>query len=582
MAIRDEDFSADLAVEGDDGIWSPSAAVSSSVSLDFRSLYRQAHARADRERARADAAEARAEELLRAEQTSRSDAGSWKWRFKACRSRLTAVEAEVKEQRRAAKDVPSLQAEIAGLKTLLSEAGISLSADGVIASLRTEVARLRKALAASEAGKSAPGRRPGKARGVGSASKVTQQQKEKIKSLRAECGGLRRDVTRLNKKLEQETQRAEGLKATGKKLSGEVIELHAELRRRRDQTGLGLLADRRGLLVAPFGEGCRRQGGDLEGPGGQGLGGVESPQGGVVRRRRRFAQGPAEVASPEGRDQVVGQEERPAAQGREDVAGPDRGAEGAGLQASREPGDAVPGGCSARRARSRRSRPLGASAASSAAHPAMAAPSGPTSRSGGKRRPRPGTRSSVPVAASPTRRTARRRPPSSRSRSRLTSAGSSRPPLASGLRVRVLAPGGDRASGATSVRPHALRDQRLGALLVRALRLLPPAQAGRGMDVRPGALDLAGHAGQQRRALHPRVRARGGRDPRSPEPTDGPSRRRDQLAYPIAARDRPVEPRLAMELGQRRCGLLPLRPLALGRGREDLVRRDRRNRVRGL
>ena len=238
MAIRDEDFSADLAVEGDDGIWSPSAAVSSSVSLDFRSLYRQARARADRERARADAAEARAEELLRAEQTSRSDAGSWKWRFKACRSRLTAVEAEVKEQRRAAKDVPSLQAEIAGLKTLLSEAGISLSADGVIASLRTEVARLRKALAASEAGKSAPGRRPGKARGVGSASKVTQQQKEKIKSLRAECGGLRRDVTRLNKKLEQETQRAEGLKATGKKLSGEVIELHAELRRRRDQTDL--------------------------------------------------------------------------------------------------------------------------------------------------------------------------------------------------------------------------------------------------------------------------------------------------------------------------------------------------------
>ena len=91
---------------------------------DLRSLYERERASADRERARADAAEARAEELRWAEVASRSDAGAWKSRLKACRRRLSEAVEETKETRRAARDVPSLQAEVARLETFLSEAGI--------------------------------------------------------------------------------------------------------------------------------------------------------------------------------------------------------------------------------------------------------------------------------------------------------------------------------------------------------------------------------------------------------------------------------------------------------------------------
>ena len=91
---------------------------------DLRSLYERERARADRERARADAAEARAEELRWAKVASHSDAGAWKSRFKACRGGLSEAVEETKEARRAARDVPSLQAEVARLETLLSEAGI--------------------------------------------------------------------------------------------------------------------------------------------------------------------------------------------------------------------------------------------------------------------------------------------------------------------------------------------------------------------------------------------------------------------------------------------------------------------------
>ena len=148
MAIRDEDFSADLAlVEGDDGNWSPPAATPSSTPPNWKSLYQ-------RERKRAKAAEARVEELLK------------------------------------------------------------------------DVRRLRRALGRPEAGTGSSKR---------TAAPANNRQQETIKSLRAECGGLRREVSRLDKKLDQERQRSEDLRATGRKLSGEVIELHAELRHRRDQ-----------------------------------------------------------------------------------------------------------------------------------------------------------------------------------------------------------------------------------------------------------------------------------------------------------------------------------------------------------
>ena len=96
-------------VEGNGVVRSCPVSVPERAPRDWRS-------QCERERARADAAEVRAEELRWAEVASRSDAGSWKSRFKACRRRLSEAVEETKEARRAARDVPSLQAEVARLE----------------------------------------------------------------------------------------------------------------------------------------------------------------------------------------------------------------------------------------------------------------------------------------------------------------------------------------------------------------------------------------------------------------------------------------------------------------------------------
>ena len=158
--MRDEDYGAALTLaEGDDGIWSPPMAASACEQPDWRSLYEQAHTRVEKERARADAAQARAEELRRAEVDSRSRAGSLKWQLDTCRNKLKAASEETKEVRRAAKDALFFQAEVARLETLLSQAGVESSKRSTIMSLRMEVARLRKAVKAS----AGPNREPGRA-----------------------------------------------------------------------------------------------------------------------------------------------------------------------------------------------------------------------------------------------------------------------------------------------------------------------------------------------------------------------------------------------------------------------------------
>ena len=120
MVVLDEDFGTNLTlVEGNGGVRLSPVSVPEHAPRDWRS-------QCERERARADAAEARAEELRwQAEVAARSDGGSWKSRFKACRRRLSEAVEETKEARRTARDVPSLQAEVARLETLLSEAGIA-------------------------------------------------------------------------------------------------------------------------------------------------------------------------------------------------------------------------------------------------------------------------------------------------------------------------------------------------------------------------------------------------------------------------------------------------------------------------
>ena len=115
MVVLDEDFGTGLTlVEGNGGVRLSPVSVPEHAPRDWRS-------QCERERARADAAEARAEELRWAEVAARSDGGSWKSRFKACRRRLSEAVEETKEARRTARDVPSLQAEVARLETLLSE-----------------------------------------------------------------------------------------------------------------------------------------------------------------------------------------------------------------------------------------------------------------------------------------------------------------------------------------------------------------------------------------------------------------------------------------------------------------------------
>ena len=102
--MRDEDFGAALTLtEADDGIWSPPTAAPVLEPRDWPSLYEQTHARAETERARADAAEACAEELRQAEMTARSRAGSLMWQLDKSRDKLNAAVEEPKEVRRAAK-----------------------------------------------------------------------------------------------------------------------------------------------------------------------------------------------------------------------------------------------------------------------------------------------------------------------------------------------------------------------------------------------------------------------------------------------------------------------------------------------
>ena len=93
MAVLDDEFSlgATLAEDGA-GIWSSPKSTATASPQDFQALYEQ-------QRARAEAAEARCEELRWTEVAARSDAGSWKSRFKSCRRRLSEAEEEAKELR---------------------------------------------------------------------------------------------------------------------------------------------------------------------------------------------------------------------------------------------------------------------------------------------------------------------------------------------------------------------------------------------------------------------------------------------------------------------------------------------------
>ena len=218
MAVLDEDFGTDLTlVEGNGGVRSCPVSLPERAPRDLRSLY-------ERERARADVA-------------SRSDAGSWKSRFTACRRRLSEAVEETKEARRAARDVASLQAEVARLETLLCEAGIGSNESSTTEALRKENARLRKALVAPEAREGAIGPRPAETRRRRTALERSPDQKDTIRTLRKEITRLnneavRRDkqILQLNKRLDREKESTESIREAAGKLSSESLRLHREVR----------------------------------------------------------------------------------------------------------------------------------------------------------------------------------------------------------------------------------------------------------------------------------------------------------------------------------------------------------------
>ena len=226
MAVLDDDFSVGATLAED----APKS-TATAAPRDFKSLYEQ-------QRARADAAEARCEELRWAEVAARSDAGAWKWRFTSCRQRLSEAEEEAKELRSAARDVPSLRAQVARLEALLSELADPSSEAALVEALSKEVARLQDALAASPARRGGAGRpSAGEARRARTALEEAPQRRETIKTLRKEITRLSREVGRGNKaigdfhkKLDKEKERAESIRETARKLSRENLSLHRENR----------------------------------------------------------------------------------------------------------------------------------------------------------------------------------------------------------------------------------------------------------------------------------------------------------------------------------------------------------------
>ena len=237
MTMRDEDFGAPARLdEADGGLWSPPMAAPASVPRDWRSLYEQAQALVETERARADAAEARVEELVLAERDARCRAGSLKSQLDKGRDKLAAAVEEVKEVRRAAKDALFYQSEVARLEKLLSEAGVDSRKRSTIMSLRMEVFQLHEALQALQGGKDAPVPAPASTGKVKwpMAARPSKPGKDATGALRQEAASLAREVrelTRENARLSKALERSQGQKDEIAALRRKVEVLRRRLKR---------------------------------------------------------------------------------------------------------------------------------------------------------------------------------------------------------------------------------------------------------------------------------------------------------------------------------------------------------------
>ena len=208
-------------VERPEEPWPHSPGLPAMGEAYWRSLY-------ERERARAEEAEARCEELRRKEVDSRARAGTLKWQFDNCRKKLAASVGEVKELRRGAKEA---RAELARLEKQLRKAGVEPGERIPLESLRKEVARLNKALSGALPPKEAARLR-----------RVVEKREKKIESLREEAGGLREKVKGLENRLYWEEMEARFQKKIVDRRVEEIIDLCGKLRESREELRVSLRA----------------------------------------------------------------------------------------------------------------------------------------------------------------------------------------------------------------------------------------------------------------------------------------------------------------------------------------------------
>ena len=226
MTIRTEDVQAEVSlVERPDGPWPHPPGLPTTAEAYWRSLY-------ERERTRAETAEARCEELRWKEVASRARAGSLKWCLDNCRRKLSARVGKLKEVRRAAKkDVQALEVEVARLEKQLRKAGVEPGKRSPLESLRKEVARLNKALSGALP--------PGEAARL---HRVVEKREKTIESLREEIEGREKDVARLENRLAWEKLETKTHEKTIQCRDEEVIRLCGKLRELRDDLRVSLRA----------------------------------------------------------------------------------------------------------------------------------------------------------------------------------------------------------------------------------------------------------------------------------------------------------------------------------------------------
>ena len=237
--MLDDDFTVDAALAEGGAIWSPPRPTPADASQDYLALY-------ERERARADAAEARCEELRWAEVAARTEAGSWKSRFKSCRSKLDAAVEETKKLRREVKaGAPGLHREVTRLRKELSQALAEPSAAATqarkhrLAALEAENLQLRKTVQRQARHRETIRRQHGEiVRHVAQLRRL-RDQSEQVRSLSAELRWVHLSLEASKHERRKLTARLAKFRALGATLSrlpfDEAAHLRNVLRRSRRQ-----------------------------------------------------------------------------------------------------------------------------------------------------------------------------------------------------------------------------------------------------------------------------------------------------------------------------------------------------------